>query len=261
MSEQQQPVSEQQPFRWVSAAATHVGKVRQVNEDALLERGDIGLWAVADGMGGHHAGDVASSSIVNILDDIQPSTRLSAYVDEVEDRILAINDRLRQMAAEHEDNRTIGSTIVAMIAQSSHCAFLWAGDSRVYRSRDDICLQLTKDHSQVEEMVQQGLILREDAEQHPAANIITRAVGASDNLYIDVDIQELMEGDTFLLCSDGLYKHITDEEISELLKTNNINDIPHQLINTTLERGAIDNVTVIAVRALRPKKVLANNNN
>jgi len=248
---EQQPLSEQQPFRWISAAATHVGKVRQVNEDAMLERGDIGLWAVADGMGGHHAGDVASSSIVNILGEMHPSNRLSAYVDEVEDRILAINERLRRMAAEHEDNRTIGSTIVAMLAQDSHCAFLWAGDSRVYRSRDDQCVQITRDHSQVEEMVQQGLILREDAEQHPAANIITRAVGASDNLYIDVDIEELMDGDTYLLCSDGLYKHITDEEIAELLKTKNINDIPHQLINTTLERGAIDNVTVIAVRALR----------
>ncbi|NOZ53866.1 MAG: serine/threonine-protein phosphatase [Gammaproteobacteria bacterium] len=254
-------MSKQQPFRWISAAATHVGNVRQVNEDALLERSDIGLWAVADGMGGHHAGDVASSSIVNILDDMHPSNRLSAYVDEVEDRILAINDRLRRMAAEHEDNRTIGSTIVAMIALASHCAFLWAGDSRVYRSRNNECVQITRDHSQVEEMVQQGLILREDAEQHPAANIITRAVGASDNLYIDVDIEELQKHDTFLLCSDGLYKHISDEEIAELLKINNINDIPHQLINTTLERGAIDNVTVIAIRALPSQITRSENNN
>ncbi|MGD8641860.1 MAG: protein phosphatase 2C domain-containing protein, partial [Gammaproteobacteria bacterium] len=151
-------MSEQPSVHWTSAGATHVGHVRQVNEDALLERSDIGLWVVADGMGGHDAGDVASQSIVDILQQTPVMDRLSTYADEVEDRIIAANDALIQLAHEQYENRTIGSTVVAMIALDTHCAVLWAGDSRAYRCRDSQCEQLTQDHSQVEEMVQQGLV-------------------------------------------------------------------------------------------------------
>jgi serine/threonine protein phosphatase PrpC len=223
--------------------------VRQVNEDAFLDRCDIGLWAVADGMGGHHAGDVASNRIIDLLDEIHACTPLSAYVDAVEDRIIAANTQLMQLAKEHHDNRTIGSTVVAMVAVDGHCAFLWAGDSRAYRSRDQRCMQLTRDHSQVEEMVQRGLLLPEEAEKHPASNIITRAVGAMKHIFVDVDVEETRPGDTFLLCSDGLNKHVSDAEINLLLQNDNIDEIPEKLIEMTLERGAVDNVTVIAVRA------------
>jgi serine/threonine protein phosphatase PrpC len=242
-------MSQSAQLHWSSSSATHVGHVRQINEDALLDRTDLRLWAVADGMGGHHAGDIASSSIIRILNETNPKTRLSAYVDEIEERILTINERLRKMALEHEDNRTIGSTVVVMVALDQYCALLWAGDSRAYRLRDGNCAQLTRDHSQVEELIQKGLLLREDAEQHPASNIITRAVGASDDLYVDVDIEEIRSGDTFLLCSDGLYKHITDQEIAEFLKNPNIHEIGHGLVQLTLDRGAIDNVSVVAIRA------------
>ena len=243
-------MSDNPPLQWSSAALTHVGNVRQVNEDAFLERSDKKLWVVADGMGGHHAGDVASSNIVSILDDAVEQTRLSAIVDEVEERILTINDRLRRLAAEHQDNRTIGSTVVVMAAIDHHCAILWAGDSRVYRLRDGQCRQLTRDHSQVEEMVQQGLLAPEEAESHPAANIITRAVGASDELYVDINIEESKAGDLFLLCSDGLYKHINNEEIGQAMQTYpDVTDLCQHLVDTTLERGATDNVTVVAVRA------------
>jgi serine/threonine protein phosphatase PrpC len=243
-------MSGQAPFTWISAAATDVGHVRQINEDAYLERSDIGLWVVADGMGGHHAGDVASSSIVEILDDTQSRDQLSDYVDEVEDRIITANNELVRLAQQHNDNRTIGSTVVAMIAVDGHCAVLWAGDSRAYRCRDQQCAQLTRDHSQVEEMVQQGIIKREEAEEHPASNVITRAVGAADKIYVDVDIVDAQPNDTYLLCSDGLNKHVSDEEIARFLQNENLAEIPQQLVKTTLERGAIDNVTVIVVRAL-----------
>ena len=242
-------MSQAPQLHWSSSSATHVGHVRQINEDAVLDRTDLRLWAVADGMGGHHAGDIASSSIIRILNETSPKSRLSAYVDEIEERILTINERLRKMAQEHEDNRTIGSTVVVMVALDQYCALLWAGDSRAYRLRDNSCVQLTRDHSQVEELIQKGLLLREDAEQHPASNIITRAVGASDDLYVDVDIEEIQPGDTFLLCSDGLYKHISDQEIGEFLKNPNIHEVGHGLVQLTLERGAIDNVSVVAIRA------------
>ena len=246
-------MSAQPKFKWVSSAATHVGHVRQINEDAYLERDDLSLWAVADGMGGHHAGDVASSKIVEILDETESSTAsnpLSAYVDAIEDKIISANTHLVNLAKEHKDNRTIGSTVVTMIATDDHCALLWAGDSRAYRCRDKETLQLTQDHSQVEEMVQQGLILPEEAEQHPASNVITRAVGASENIYVDVGIEQILPGDTFLLCSDGLNKHVSDAEINDLLQLPDIEDIPEKLVEMTLSRGAIDNVTVVVVRAL-----------
>lgn len=242
-------MSDQSPIRWTSASATHVGHVRQINEDAYLERSDIGLWAVADGMGGHDAGDVASQRIVDILQQTPGFDRLSSYADEVEDRIIAANDELIQLAQEHNDNRTIGSTVVAMIALGRNCAILWAGDSRAYRYRDSQCQQLTRDHSQVEEMVQQGLLRREDAEDHPASNIVTRAVGAADKIYVDIDLSDAQPDDTFLLCSDGLNKHLTDEEIGEILQHEQLDEIPQKFIDLTLSRGAIDNVTVVVVRA------------
>lgn len=234
---------------WTSSAVTHVGLVRQINEDAYLERSDIGIWAVADGMGGHHAGDVASTSIVNALNESKPAARLSEYVNDIEDRLMEVNGYLRSMAAEHNDNRTIGSTIIALAALKNHCAIIWAGDSRAYRLRNGKLVQMTRDHSQVEEMVERGLLQPEDADSHPASNVITRAVGASDVLYVDVDLQEIQRGDRYLLCSDGLYKHLASKDILDnLIIDDTLGHIAHNLVNLTLERGATDNVTVVVVQ-------------
>jgi serine/threonine protein phosphatase PrpC len=153
------------------------------------------------------------------------------------------------LAAEHEDNRTIGSTVVSMVALDDYFALLWAGDSRAYRVRNGSFVQLTRDHSQVEELVERGVILREEAESHPASNVITRAVGATDQLYVDVDIDKAEPGDTFLLCSDGLYKHLNEEEIADILHKEDIAEACHNLIDLTLERGATDNVTLVVIRA------------
>ena len=136
-----------------------------------------------------------------------------------------------------------------MVALDNYFALLWAGDSRAYRARKGSIMQLTRDHSQVEELVERGVILREEAESHPASNVITRAVGATDQLYVDVDIDKVEPGDTFLLCSDGLYKHLSEDEISELLRKEEIAEICQSLIDLTLERGATDNVTLVVIRA------------
>jgi len=205
---------------------------------------------VADGMGGHHAGDVASSHIVDVLDETQFCSPLSSYIDEVENRLINANAELIKMAKQHKDNRTIGSTVVALLALDNHCAILWAGDSRAYRCRNQECQRLTHDHSQVEEMVRQGLLTPEEAKNHPASNVITRAVGAAEQIFVDVEIADIQPGDTFLLCSDGLNKHVTDEEIGQLLQLVELDEIPERLVEKTLERGAMDNVTVIVIRAL-----------
>ena len=196
-------------FQWTSDGISDVGKIRTVNEDAFTDRPDAGLWVVADGMGGHDAGDFASHAIIDSLNQVGPQRRLSTFIDAVEDRLLQVNQGLIEAAAEREVPTTIGSTVVALLAVQNYCACLWAGDSRAYRLCGGQMQPVSQDHSQVEELIEQGLLLREDAESHPAANVITRAVGAADTLFIDVELVELQDGDRFLLCSDGLFKEVS----------------------------------------------------
>ncbi|MDX1519414.1 MAG: protein phosphatase 2C domain-containing protein, partial [Gammaproteobacteria bacterium] len=217
-------------------------------EDSLLERPEMGLWLVADGMGGHSAGDVASQMIVDNLKKIHEGISLDRYIDDVEDRLLKVNEKLLQKSRETTKRNTIGSTVVVMIAYLNYCVYLWAGDSRLYRLRKGILRQMTTDHSQVELYVEQGLISREEAAVHPHGNMITRAVGATDELYLDMDIQTMQAGDRYLLCSDGLTKHLVDFEIEDILKEEeDTEETCKVLIDLTLERGAGDNVTAIVV--------------
>jgi len=236
-----------QGMRWSSAALTDVGRVRQINEDACAALPENGIWVVADGMGGHDDGDHASQSIVNRISETGSHGSLAELVDAVEDGLLEVNRSLLTEAAAREGESTIGSTVVVLLARDNHCACLWAGDSRIYRLRDDRLQQITQDHSQVMEMVEQGLLLREDAESHPAANVVTRAVGASDELYLDVDVEALSPGDRYLLCSDGLTKELTDTEIAELLQHGDPPEACKKLVGLALERGCRDNVSVVIV--------------
>jgi serine/threonine protein phosphatase PrpC len=236
-------------YRWHSASASHVGRVRTLNEDACLERPEAGLWMVADGMGGHDAGDVASSAIRDALNGLDVPAALSAGVDRVEDRLMEVNAHLRRLAAEHGAGATIGSTVVVLLAGGRYGVVLWAGDSRAYRLRDGGITPITSDHSQVQEWVDEGRISREEAESHPSGNVITRAVGASDTLFLDVDVEAVEPGDVFVLCSDGLYRHVKEDEIARLAADADLERAARALIELTLERGAKDNVTVVVLRA------------
>lgn len=229
---------------------SHVGKVRKLNEDSCLDRADIGLWVVADGMGGHAAGDLASQLIVNTLAKVPQPAKLSTFVESVEDGLLAANKRLVAMSG--ETKQTTGSTVVALLLHGEHAVYMWAGDSRLYRLRDGKLTQLTTDHSQVESMIEQGLISREEASGHPAGNMVTRAVGASENLFVDLDMTAVQPGDRYLLCSDGLDKHVADREIEKILGQGLPKEAAQKLIDVTLSRGAIDNVTVSVVEILAP---------
>jgi len=232
---------------WSSFGITDVGKVRKHNEDSLLDKPEIGLWVVADGMGGHEGGDVASQMIVKSLGKIHEGVTLDRYIDDIEDRLIKVNERLINKAQKSEKNTTIGSTVVGMVAYDRFCTFFWAGDSRLYRLRDNSLRQLSIDHSQVEIYVEQGLISRREAATHPHVNMITRAVGAGEDLYIDFDIQEMQSGDRYMLCSDGLTKHLEDIEFEEMLSEGSAEESCKELIALTLERGAGDNVTTIVV--------------
>ncbi len=235
------------PLSWHSHGISNVGKVRKHNEDSMLERPEAGMWVVADGMGGHAAGDVASQLIVNTLKKVHEGISLDRYIDDIEDKLISVNKKLIDKANESVKRTTIGSTVVMMLAYDKYCVYLWAGDSRLYRLRDGELRQMTTDHSQVEQYVEQGLISREEALVHPHGNMITRAVGATPNFFLDMDIQEMKKGDRYLLCSDGLTKHTEDHEFQELLKKGTAEEICTQMIDLTLDRGAGDNVTAIVI--------------
>jgi serine/threonine protein phosphatase PrpC len=219
--------------------------VRRINEDSLLDRSDIGMWVVADGMGGHAAGDVASQLIVSALDKIEPASTLGAFVERIEDALLSVNEHLVTMSSQTQ--QTSGSTVVVLLAFDRLCVVMWAGDSRAYRLRNGELTQLTSDHSHIELYVEQGLISRDEAAMHPAGNLITRAVGAAPELCLEMDAAEMAHGDRYLLCSDGLDKHLTHSEIAQILGRGDPDVAAQKLLDMTLERGAADNVTLTVV--------------
>ncbi len=239
-------MSEQSPLDWTSSACTDVGAVRELNEDAYLERPDLGLWLVADGMGGHFAGDVASHMVVSAMDILGPPSSLSRFVEAVERRLVETNTRLREYA-EREEAHTIGSTVVALLIHGEHAVCLWAGDSRMYRYRDGRLEQISQDHALVEELVERGVLTPEQAVDHPHGNLVTRAVGAADRLFLDVEIIPIQSGDLFILCSDGLEKEIAEENMSVMVEAGDASQLSHTLLARALAVGARDNVTVITV--------------
>lgn len=233
------------PIRWTSAGATHVGLVRAINEDAFLDRPQRGLWAVADGMGGHDAGDLASRMVVAALDGLAPPTGLGAYSAQAREQLQAVNRELR-VAAVVRDVPLIGSTVAVLLAWELYCVYLWAGDSRIYLLRNGQLKQLTRDHSQVEELRAQGYLTGDEA---PRQNRITRAVGATDLLELDQGSLLVADGDLFLLCSDGLSNLVGEEAIVRALSSGDCEQAVNILIDLALKGGGRDNITAVVVRA------------
>ena len=239
-------MSGQSNFNWTSSACSDVGAVRELNEDAFLERPDLGLWLVADGMGGHFAGDVASQMVVSAMESLENTKSLSRFVELVEQRLVETNSRLREYA-EREETHTIGSTVVALLIRGEHAVCLWAGDSRMYRYREGKLEQISQDHALVEELVERGVLTREQAVDHPHGNLVTRAVGAADKLFLDVEIIPIQPGDLFILCSDGLEKEIAEQEASKFDGLPSPSQVCRRLLDRALAHGARDNVTVVSV--------------
>lgn len=232
---------------WTSAAESNVGTVRAVNEDAYLVVPEWGLWAIADGMGGHEAGDVASSMIVEQLRRAAPHTDGRSHVDTVKSCLADVNAVLRENSARHHEHRVIGSTVVVMLVQHDHITCLWVGDSRLYRLRGSNLLQMTHDHSHVQDLIDHGLLQPQDAKRHPMANVITRAVGSEQTLVLDTVTFAVRSNDAYLLCSDGLTTTMEDKEIAELLSCRDSRTSVRSLIDLALSRGAEDNVTAIVL--------------
>jgi serine/threonine-protein phosphatase Stp1 len=238
--------------RFSSHALTHIGLVRQRNEDAFLERPDlgpgIGLWAVADGMGGHEAGDFASASIVTALGAIEPLSDLGDLVETAAAELEAVDGALRARAAKLGPAAVIASTVVVLLANTDEFTCLWAGDSRLYRWREGDFKQLTVDHSKVQEMVEAGLLRPEEAAHHPYSNIVTRSVGGG-RLEFSRLHEAVQPGDRFLLCSDGLTNMVEDAELAQELAAAPPREAALRLRDHVLARGAVDNVTIVIIHA------------
>ena len=241
-------ITVRRPICWKSAADTNVGLVREINEDSILSLPDMQLWAVADGMGGYEAGNVASNMIVRSLEAITQQDSLNELVNNIEDGLIDVNNRILEYSDIMLDGRTFGSTVVSLLIKGRVGICLWAGDSRLYRFRNKKLVQLSRDHSQIEEQIQQGLLTAEEALNHPESNVITRAIGASAEIYIDINVFSTQVGDVFLLCSDGLYNMVSEQTIGETLGSLPIEQAVDSLIQQALEQGADDNVSVILVK-------------
>ncbi len=236
---------------WTSAIASHAGAVRETNEDSCLDAAEFGLWAVADGMGGHEAGQIASRMVIDALDREPDRSSEAVLVADITGRLQMANDRLRQISRDHYGGRTIGSTIAVVLAHATTALCLWAGDSRIYRLRAGRLSQLSHDHSAVAEMVNQGLIAVGEAKSHRLRNVITRAVGAHDRLELAVHREPLADGDVLLLCTDGLNKVVSDPEIAALLAGTDCAQTAASLVELAVARAAPDNVTVCVMRVSR----------
>jgi len=235
-------------WQFRSSAATHAGAVRAHNEDSYVNRPDLGLWAVADGAGGHQAGDVASRVITDILKAVPTGIGAAELLAEVRLRLARANSALWVEAARRGPQAMLVSTIVVLLARDDHYACLWAGDSRAYLLRGGRFRRLTRDHSLVQEMFDAGAISAAEAEHHPSANIITRAVGA-ETFELDKVTDRLCAGDRFLLCSDGLFKTLAEDELTRMLAIAD-DMLAERLLRAALERHADDNVTAVTVEAL-----------
>lgn len=227
---------------------THVGLRRRVNEDSLLDRTDRGLWAVADGMGGHAAGDVASAKVTDALRRLPIVYGLDQLVESAFDAISKVNADLIALAAAEHESRTIGSTIVGLAIAGERYRCFWVGDSRAYRVRDGQIEQLTRDHSLVQDLVDAGMLNQAEAEKHPNANVITRAVGVGKTLNIDDVSGDARPGDQFLLASDGLTRLVDTSELADELTARRPAEAADRLIEKVLERGAPDNISMVIVR-------------
>jgi protein phosphatase len=247
-----------------SYGVTDVGLRRKLNEDSLLVDNDTGLFVVADGMGGHNAGEIASRIAVETVANFVQRSRaeeeitwpygvdpkLSMNANRLLTAVMLANKRVWKEADHRQDYTGMGTTIVAALADAETISFVSAGDSRAYRLRKDVFQQMTVDDSWVQAAVDEGVLLPEEAESHPMKNIITKAIGAKENIEITVDEYSLEDDDLYLLCSDGLHGMLSEVRLSEIVRASNgsLPNLVQELVDAANGNGGKDNVTALVLR-------------
>jgi protein phosphatase len=243
-----------------SFGATHVGKKRKTNEDAFLVDDSLGLFVVADGMGGHAAGEVASQEAVETIQGmvkqglralpqlVGPLTndRARSACRLIEGAVQAATYMIFALAELDREKTGMGTTISALLALGDYAVTAQVGDSRIYQVREGVVTQITEDHTLISWQLRQGLITPEEARRSPHRNVITRAVGNRDYVEVDTGLLALSPGDRFLLCSDGLHGYLREEEISVVTILGPETAV-HRFIEIANDRGGKDNITAILV--------------
>ena len=230
-------------FAVQSLARSHIGSVRSINEDRILNASDRGLWAVADGMGGHAMGDVAADIVVATLTNLVTTTEVLS-LDAIKAALVTANDNVRALSG--NSGRQSGSTVAGLCLNRNEAIVFWAGDSRVYRSRAGELTLLTHDHRLVQEMIDAGMIDAQQARSHPRATVITRAIGASEMLDLAAHVDEAQDGDTYLICSDGLSDSIDSGQLALALLGAD-DKVANELVRSALAAGGTDNISLIIV--------------
>ena len=250
-----------------SFGATNVGLRRKLNEDSLFVDNDIGLFVVADGMGGHNAGEIASRLAVETVSNFVLRSRkeeeitwpygvdpkLSLNANRLLTAVMLANKRVWKEADHRQDYTGMGTTIVAALVDDESISVVSAGDSRAYRFRHEVFQQMTVDDSWVQAAVDEGVLQPEEAEDHPMKNIITKAIGAKENIDLAVEEHPLEDRDLFLLCSDGLHGMVSSRGIAEMVRSSNgsLEQLVRELIDAANRNGGKDNVTALALRYRR----------
>jgi serine/threonine protein phosphatase PrpC len=237
-------------MRFECASRTNVGLKRKINEDSLFVDSERGLWAVADGMGGHDSGEVASATVVEALRNLPRVENLDELASAAKDALAGANRQLIDLARSSGSQQSIGTTVVGIAIADGDFRCFWMGDSRAYRFRDGYLSRVSRDHSLVQKLIDAGMLSPEDAEHHENANVVTRAVGVSEQVEVDVVSGDAVPGDQFLLASDGLTRVVEDDEIAAELQSSPPDQAADKLIELVLSRGAPDNVTIVIVKLL-----------
>ena len=230
---------------WRSVGRSDVGKERNSNEDAFYHSVEQGVWAVADGMGGHARGDYAAGVVAEAFVHFVPSKSLAHCIRDLEVRQREAHNLCRTTFP----GELVGAAVVAMFSYGGYVFFLWAGDSRVYRLRGGQFTQMTVDHTVAQRKLRMGELSAAQAAYHPSSHVLTKAVGVHQTLHLEIDYALAQSGDRYLLCSDGLYKDLKAEEIQQYLAQGSIEASLDALISHALDNGGSDNITAIVAQA------------
>ena len=251
-------------------ARTDVGQVRDHNEDFITENESMGFAVLADGMGGLNAGEVASSMAVHLLIDAlaeyrNGSSLVAAEINRLDSDLPAESQVLRKLVEKANDSlfhvsqtqpqcQGMGTTVVAAYYHNDKVSVAHIGDSRMYRFRAGVLEQITKDHSFVQELIDKGLLTKEEARASNKKNVVTRALGVAPVVEVEVHEHEVEEGDVYLMCSDGLHDLVTDHDIENSLieLSSNLNELAGHLVNLANVSGGKDNISIVLTRVLKP---------
>lgn len=234
-------------FRIRSAGMSDPGLKRPANEDSMLIDDDQSLWVVADGMGGHKNGAFASSQAVGCLAELPFEEDFDMALQRTADCIYAANQQIWEAEGGSEARGTMGTTIVSLLIRGQRFAILWVGDSRAYIYRRGGLFRLSTDHTHVQDLVDQGMLEPSEAEHHPMAHVLSRALGVQETVQVDIVEDTLEPGDIFLLCSDGLTGPVSEDRIREIVSAHAPAEAVDKLIEAAHANGAPDNVSVALV--------------